>query len=981
MRRLSLSIPLQLVVLFSLVPGAGGPSAAETPSNTAAVTREEIETDWLAQIPLRYQPAPALARNTPLPYRIAPEQDAAGGCDGVINGTWGFHTDLDNRPWWQVDLEREFLLEKVVIHNSGYEEEWKRILGFTILLSVDGKSYSEAFRHNGRPFHDPKRAIVVPLNRAAARYVKIQLPGKQHLSLEEVEVYSVANTENVALHKPANQSSASKWSVRDFNPWSSDPVPLGPSEYPVTKIVEQGLKLAADLRTRGIDVESHAETLEKIGRRVKNLPGETPPSTRRDLYIEAQWAVRRLALSNPLLDFENLLFVKRAPNLLLCHCDEYLSWWSRPGGELCILERFGDQDVRLKSLSGDLLPTGDMIRPDISYDGTRVLFSHCRHYPDLWKKENKLDKASIPEDAFYHLYEMNLDGTGLRRLTRGKYDDFDGRYLPDGRIVFLSTRRGQFIQCGLESAQSTVATENLPDSFVRCGGNAYRPVSVHTLHVMANDGQNMHAISPFESFEWNPSVTSDGRVLYARWDYVDRHRMWHMGLWSTLPNGMSARAVFGNFTAGPYSFFEARDIPQSQKIIFTASAHHSHAGGSLVLLDAREGVDGQSPMTRLTPEVAFPEIEGWSDCYFANPYPLAEEHYLVTFSPVRLSKHAFAKDGSPVPGPINSLGVYLFDNFGNLNLLYRDPDISSMCPLPIRPRRRPAVVASDVPWDSGVQEGNVLLADVYRGDLQEYSKGSVRKLRIVGVPPKLDPRMNHPSLGVTQDDPGKFVLGTVPVEEDGSAYFRVPAGVPFFVQALDERGTALQTMRSLTYVQQGQTYTCIGCHEHRRSAPPKVRPTAAFREPSTIKVGPEGTWPLDYQTLVQPLLDRHCLACHKPGGEASETDLTPARSYATLMGYGGQRSLAAHVQARYDARRSVAGQCAAMASPLTTLLDEGHFGVQLSAGDLERLFIWMDTYGQRSGSHDSGQADELRKLKTRLAPLLTLSQEDEEGPR
>ena len=233
-------------------------------------------------------------------------------------------------------------------------------------------------------------------------------------------------------------------------------------------------------------------------------------------------------------------------------------------------------------------------------------------------------------------------------------------------------------------------------------------------------------------------------------------------------------------------------------------------------------------MTRLTPEVAFPEIEGWSDCYFANPYPLAEQHYLVTFSPVRLSRHAFNKDGSPVPGPINSLGVYLFDTFGNLNLLYRDPDISSMCPLPIRPRRRPAAVGSDVPWDAGVQEGNVLLADVYRGDLQEFPKGSIRKLRIVGVPPKLDPRMNHPSLGVTRDDPGKFVLGTVPVEKDGSAYFRVPAGVPFFVQALDDRGMALQTMRSLTYVQPGQTYSCIGCHEHRQSAPPDVRPLAAL---------------------------------------------------------------------------------------------------------------------------------------------------------
>ena len=975
MRRLSPSIPLQLVVLFSWVPGAVGPSAgAETLSTTAAVTPGEIEADWLAQIRLRYQPTAALARNTPLPYSIGPEQDAAGGCDGVINGTWGFHTNLDDKPWWQVDLQHEFSLEKVVIHNTGHGGEWKRILGFSLLLSVDGKSWTEAFCHDGKAFQDPEQPIVLPLEGTAARFVKIQLPGRQHLLLEEVEVYPVGKTENVALKKPANQSSASKWSVLDFNPWSSDPTPQVPIVYPVAKIVQQGLKLAADLSARGVDVGPHAATLKKIGRRLEDCTAETPEVVRRDLYLEAQWAVRKLALSNPLLDFENLLFVKRAPNLLLCHCDEYLSWWSRPGGELCILKGLAGAEPRLKSLSGDLLPVGDVIRPDVSYDGTKVLFSHCRHYPDLWKKENKLDKATIPEDAFYHLYEMNLDGTGLRRLTRGKYDDFDGRYLPDGRIVFLSTRRGQFIQCGMDSAQATVATEDLPDSFVRCGGNAYRPVSVHTLHVMDADGQKMHAISPFESFEWNPSVTSDGRILYARWDYVDRHRMWHMGLWSTLPDGTSARAVFGNFTAGPYSFLEARSVPQSQKIIFTASAHHSHAGGSLVLLDAREGVDGRPPMTRLTPEVAFPEIEGWSDCYFANPYPLCEQHYLVTFSPVRLAKHAFAKDGSPVPGPINSLGVYLFDSFGNLNLLYRDPDLSSMCPLPIRPRRRPAVVASDVPWGEGVGEGRVLLADVYRGDLRGFPKGSVRKLRIVGVPPKLDPRMNYPSLGVTRDDPGKFVLGTVPVEEDGSAFFRVPAGVPFFVQALDDREMALQTMRSLTYVQPGQTYSCVGCHEHRRSAPPDVRPMAAFREPSSITVGPEGTWPLDYQTLVQPVLDRRCVKCHQPGGEAPETNLAPEESYAALMAYGGDRSLGTHVQARYDARRSAAGQCAAMASPLTKLLSGDHYGVKLTPAEFERLIIWMDTYGQRSGSHNPEQEERLRQLRARLAPLLTRSE-------
>ena len=214
----------------------------------------------------------------------------------MINGTWGLHTDLDDKPWWYVDLQRQFSLEKVVIHNSGYQEEWKRLLGFALLLSVDGKSWTEAFRHDGKPFQDPKQPIVVPLDGAAARYVKIQLPGRQHLTFEEVEVYPVGKTENVALSKPANQSSASKWSVLDFNPWSSDPIPEGPIEYPVAKIVEQGLQLAADLSARGVNVEPHVATLGKIGRRQKELSAETSEAVGRDLYLEAQWAVRRLAL-------------------------------------------------------------------------------------------------------------------------------------------------------------------------------------------------------------------------------------------------------------------------------------------------------------------------------------------------------------------------------------------------------------------------------------------------------------------------------------------------------------------------------------------------------------------------------------------------------------------------------------------------------------------------------------------------------------
>ena len=942
-----------MAVLTAAALGAAGDPAvaqATAPQDGGVTRRQQIETDWLLQ-----------ERSQARAQAVTPEEDAVGGCDGVRDshnvGYYGFHTDRQLNAWWQVDLGRAMPLAEVAIYNATAPTDARRAHGIAVLLSTDGNRWTEIYRHDGKPFVGPSQPLRVDAKGATARLVRVQQPYVEYLHLEEIEVYPVGRRENVALGKPATQSSASKYSRRD-----GPPPPRAP-EYPAPRVVERGLKLADSLRRLGVDVGQEEQALRRIA---------AASGSDRDRYLEARWRVRRLALANPLLDFDKLLFVKRAPNMLLCHCDEYLSWWSRPGGELCLLEGWRGDAPRLRSLTAGRLPPGDILRPDISYDGDKVLFAYCRHYPELWQKKNKLDKASIAEDAFYHLYEINLDGSGLRRLTRGRYEDFDGRYLPGGGIVFLSTRRGQFLQCGSESARETLSAD-LPDSFVRCGGNAYRPVTVHTLHVMDSDGGNMRAISPFESFEWNPSVANDGRILYARWDYVDRHRMWHMALWSTFPDGSAARSVFGNFTTAPYSFLEARSIPNSQKIIFTASAHHSHAGGSLVLLDPNKGVDGTSAMTRLTPEVVFPEIEGRPESYYANPYPLSEEHYLAAWSSERLWWHAFNKDGTPVPGPTNSLGVYLFDSFGNLNLIYRDPAISSMYPLPIRPRARPFAVADTASDGSG--EGTMLVQDVYRGDLAPFARGAVQRLRIVGIPPKTQPRMDTPVLGVTHDDPGKFVLGTVPVEADGSAFFRVPAGLPFFVQALDARGMALQTMRSATYVQPGRTYACIGCHEYRQSAPPNQTPLAARRPPSGLTPGPEGSWPLDFAVLVQPILDRQCVQCHRPGakGKGPQTDLTAAAAYKTLLDYGPPRSLRQHVQARYDARRSVAGAGAATTSPLVQLLGKGHYDVKLAAADWERLLTWMDTYGQRIGSFSPEQEERLRQLRTRLAPLLVQS--------
>lgn len=371
-------------------------------------------------------------------------------------------------------------------------------------------------------------------------------------------------------------------------------------------------------------------------------------------------------------------------------------------------------------------------------------------------------------------------------------------------------------------------------------------------------------------------------------------------------------------------------------------------------------------MTRLTPEVVFPETEGWPSTYFGGPYPLSENHYLVSWSAAPLPP------GTPrpqwgMPGPPNDLGIYLFDAFGNLNLVYRDPTIGSETPLPIRPRHREPQVRALAGEPEGA-EGRMLIQDVYQG-LPEQWQGAIRELRVVGIPVKTHPTMNYPSMGITRDDPGKFVLGTVPVERDGSAYFRVPAGVPFFLQVLDDEGRAVQTMRSATYLQAGQTFTCIGCHEPRNTAPPARMAAALSRAPSSLMPGPSGSWPLDFQTLVGPVLSQHCVECHRPEGEAPEFDLRPDKAYDALVDYG-KPSLRQHVMTRYSQGRSTAGAGASQESPLADLLRRGHYDVQLQRDEWIRLYTWMDTYGQRLGSFGPEQEEQLRRLRQRLANML-----------
>ncbi|MCL2346648.1 MAG: discoidin domain-containing protein [Planctomycetaceae bacterium] len=944
------SVTFFLTLITTLAPSL----FAETPP---ADYDRMLRDDWLRQAELRYTSATG---------GVSPEDDALGAVDGVISGQWGFHTALQANPYWQVDLGEICTIGAVRIYNRcDVMGERNRFL--IAKISDDGEHWEQVWKNDGTMFYgksDSKPLVVdfggTPIR---ARFLRFTLEGTQYLHLDEVEMFAPGSNVNIAIGKKATQSSTSQWSVRHFYPAS-----LSAGHFPekvFQSVLKSGQALADHLKQQGVDVSGAKNVFEELA----NAPVDEAN------YFRLRSTIRKLALSNPVIDFDAVLFVKNAPGTFPHMSDQCYCYWQRGGGAVCLLKNIKSDSPEVVELTKDW-PNGTFFRPELSYDGKNVLFAYSKFDPNLSRLPDKTDKSKIAEESYFHLFEMEIATGKTRQLTFGKYDDFDGRYLPDGKIVFLSTRKGTPLQTGTLDVER-MKKEAFPDSFVRCGGDCFRPVSVYTLHEIDPDGTHLRQISAFENFEWTPAVMNDGRIAYTRWDYIDRFNGPFFSLWSTYPDGTKTSLLYGNYTARPQVVIEPAAVPGSTELVFVASAHHSNFGGSLVLLDQSRGTEGEEPIERLTPEVMFPETEGWPDHYYANPRPLSRDYYLVSWSDKKLPPHTLAI--TEADNPSNSMGIYYFDRFGNLELLYRDKKISVMNPIPLRSRPVPPMISQEVDWD-GPQEGEFLVHNVYKG-LESYGftpeTHPVRSLRIIATVPKVQPTMNSPVLGVSAEDPGKFVLGTVPVEEDGSAYFRVPAGIPYLFQALDEHGAAVQTMRSLAYVMPGEKATCVGCHEYRNSpSSSATHPKAAMREPSKIKPDPQGSWPLKFSELVQPVLNDRCVSCHSPESRekfAAKLDLTAGHAYQSLLAFGNNdlRTLA------FERDRSVPGETVTANSRLWKLLNdpamlEAHRELKLSRDDLYRFAVWMDTYAYAVGSFSTKQEDELKELQKKYANLLEL---------
>jgi len=691
------------------------------------------------------------------------------------------------------------------------------------------------------------------------------------------------------------------------------------------------------------DLASKAEELAALTRRAAAVDPKRQ-ADRFALFHEALRLRRRIALANPLLDFDRILFIKRHDAGGPFHmCDQFYGCNARPGGGLYVLEDpFGDAprlrnllaDSRVRNgrLKGQRLEGGAFLSPELAFDGRTVTFA--------WTQAKATGTYQWTPECCYHLFRVDADGTNLVQLTDGPWDDFDPCVLPDGRVAFISLRRGGYLRCG-------------------------RHCPVYTLHAMEPDGSDLVALSYHETHEWHPSVDHFGRIVYTRWDYVDRDTNVAHHLWTCYPDGRDPRSMHGNYPlergSRPWMEMSIRAVPGSTRYAAVTGAHHGHAFGSLVLIDqAHEDNAAMSQLVRLTPEVPFPEAErGGKEIarhmIFATPWPLSETFYLCAYDP-----------------DAKTHGLYLADAFGNRTRLYRDPSIASLDPIPLRARPRPPVIPIETTEQErgrrrlGDRPATVAVMNVYDSDFAWPAGAKVAALRIVQLLPKSTPPPDKPRIGIARQTNARASLGTVPVEPDGSVHFQAPVGVPIYFQALDERGMAIQSMRSVTYVHAGERLTCQGCHEPKRRppAPGGPLPLALRREPSPLRPDAAGSNPFSYVRLVQPVLDRHCAPCHR---EKEAVDLSGepkgkfgwTASYANLAEefgfyfhvYNGSIKTGVH-----GGTRTVPGAFGARAAKLMDYLGPDHYGVALPPDALRRITLWLDLNSEFYGAYEKTEA-------------------------
>jgi len=519
------------------------------------------------------------------------------------------------------------------------------------------------------------------------------------------------------------------------------------------------------------------------------------------------------------------------------HCEGY-----RPGGALYVVDlKSGEQTKIVDS------PNGQILDCELSYDATEVLFS--------WKQGGRpygaqFDRCLPPDREPGHQYRVwrcKIDGSDLKPLTGTDSNNFNACWLPDGGIAFLSDRKPAFAYCFVTTSP--------------------------TLYRMDRDGGNVVRLSANYLNDFTPSVLHDGRIIYSRWEYVDRPACPIQSLWTINPDGTGLSSFFGNRVLSPGTFMEARSLPGSDKIICSMVAHNGACRGAIGLIDRSRGVNAQDAIRNLTPEISIGRVDQgsgntWpvpSGGPYESPQPIDHDYFLVSKRGTIIVRDYAGTEQATVLAPQEGMGWY--------------------CARPVRAIPKPLVRNSGLPTAAEPEPlATLFLQDVYKGLEPHVKRGEVKQLAVVQELEKstFAPQASRSnsciaafgfqfplvSCGATYAP--KKLWGFARVEADGSASFKAPTGIPIYFLALDAEGRAVQRMRSFTHLMPGEKQGCIGCHAEREHASATPQLTAALaREPQALEPPEWGVTGFSFPHIVQPVLDRHCTKCHNPRGTDS----------------------------------------------------------------------------------------------------------------
>ena len=656
----------------------------------------------------------------------------------------------------------------------------------------------------------------------------------------------------------------------------------------------------------------------------------------KELYFSVRQLKRSILLKNPVVDFTQLLFIDQplpqGPESRH-EAIHRMGIMAVGGGRLLILDGLHPAGS-LRQLAPEADKPGSFWRPDLSFDAKKVLFCYKPH-----------------DEKSFHLYEMDLNGSGLKQLTDSDYDDIDPIYLPDGHIMFTTTRG---------------------NSYVRCGPFIYS----YILARCDADGSNVYLISRNGEPDFVPSLLNDGRVIYSRWEYTDKP-LWRLQkLWTTNQDGTGTAHFWGNQSVWPDHLSEPRAIPGSSRVMFSGVGHHDWWSGSIGIVDPSQGRDWPHGLTKVTADLRWPEVSTppkdtpeAADYHasgrftgYKTAYPLSEEEFLVS-----------------ARGAGDKFRLYLMDVHGNRDLIYEGIH-NIWHAMPVKARRAPPRQPDLVAWPGTgknrkpVKPGVFFNADVYEG-VPGLPRGKVKYLRVFQLDYKTYSTWNKayrhsgPPVSIVQEEGVKRIVSEVPVEPDGSVHFEAPAGRALFFQLLDKDRRCLQTMRSFTGVMPGEKRGCVGCHESHSKTSTQRHGLALHRPPTKLSPPPWGTESISYERFAQPVLDRYCVKCHAGTVAAPAKPnlvLRPGHNvfkepYLTLVGSAGWGNPVAGggpgygiagaipVESRYGQNDPKAlatlppMQHLSYKSRLIDLASSGkHYDVKVDSESLHRLIAWVD---------------------------------------